>query len=59
MNRKNQYYKQDDVLSISSINELKEDDYIEISGEINNPGVYPYSKNLNLSDLIIIAGIKK
>lgn len=48
--------KQDDVLSISSINELKEDDYIEISGEINNPGVYPYSKNLNLSDLIIIAG---
>ena len=43
-------------MSISSINELKEDDYIEISGEINNPGVYPYSKNLNLSDLIIIAG---
>ena len=50
------FLKQDDVLSISSLNDLKEDDYVEISGEINNPGVYPYSTNLKLSDLLIIAG---
>ena len=50
------FLKQDDVLSISSLNDLKEDDYVEITGEINNPGVYPYSTNLKLSDLLIIAG---
>ena len=48
--------KQDDVVSISSINDLREDRYLEISGEINNPGIYPYSQNIKLNDLIIIAG---
>ena len=48
--------KEDDVVSISSINDLREDRYLEISGEINNPGIYPYSQNIKLNDLIIIAG---
>ena len=50
------FLKQDDVVSISSINDLREDRYLEISGEINNPGIYPYSQNIKLNDLIIIAG---
>ena len=29
---------------------------LEISGEVNKPGIYPYSNNLSLSDLIIFAG---
>ena len=46
----------DDVLNIISINDLKDDNYVEISGEVNKPGVYPFSKNLNLEDIILLAG---
>ncbi len=48
--------QKDDVLNIMSINDLKDDNYIEISGEVNKPGVYPFSKNLNLEDIILLAG---
>jgi protein involved in polysaccharide export with SLBB domain len=48
--------KEEDVLNVLSINDLSEDNYIEISGEINNPGVYPYSENISVSDLILLAG---
>ena len=50
------FLEKDDVLNIISINDLKDDNYIEISGEINKPGVYPFSKNLNLEDIILLAG---
>ena len=50
------FLQKDDVLNIMSINDLKDDNYIEISGEVNKPGVYPFSKNLNLEDIILIAG---
>jgi len=46
----------DDVLNILSINDLKDDNYIEISGEISKPGIYPYSNNLTLNDLVLLAG---
>ena len=46
----------DDILNILSINDLKDDNYIEISGEISKPGIYPYSNNLTLNDLILLAG---
>ncbi|MDC3077465.1 SLBB domain-containing protein [Flavobacteriales bacterium] len=48
--------QQDDVVLISSINDLREDQYLEISGEVNMPGIFPYSSNLSLNDLIILAG---
>ena len=48
--------QQDDVVLISSINDLREDEYLEISGEVNMPGIFPYSSNLSLNDLIILAG---
>jgi protein involved in polysaccharide export with SLBB domain len=48
--------KEEDVLNVLSLNDLSEDNYIEISGEINNPGVYPYSENISVSDLILLAG---
>ncbi len=50
------FLEKDDILNIISINDLKDDNYIEISGEINKPGVYPFSKNLNLEDFILLAG---
>tara|TARA_B100001059_G_scaffold235416_1_gene280931 strand:+ start:6202 stop:8748 length:2547 start_codon:yes stop_codon:yes gene_type:complete len=48
--------QQDDVILISSVNDLREDEYLEISGEVNMPGIFPYSSNLSLNDLIILAG---
>ncbi len=48
--------KEEDIVLINSINDLREDKYLEISGEVNNPGVFPYSENLSLNDLIILAG---
>ena len=50
------YLQKDDILNILSVNDLKDDSYIEISGEINKPGVYPFSVNLDLDDLILLAG---
>jgi len=50
------FLNKDDVLNILSINDLKDDNYIEISGEISKPGIYPYSNNLTLNDLILLAG---
>ncbi len=50
------FLEKDDILNIISVNDLKDENYIEISGEINKPGVYPFSKNLNLEDIILLAG---
>ena len=48
--------QEEDVLNILSINDLSEESYIEISGQVNNPGIFPFSKNISLSDLILLAG---
>ncbi|MDA7566643.1 SLBB domain-containing protein [Flavobacteriaceae bacterium] len=48
--------QEEDVLNILSINDLSEESYIEISGQVNNPGIFPFSKNITLSDLILLAG---
>ncbi|MCA1746110.1 MAG: SLBB domain-containing protein, partial [Bacteroidales bacterium] len=46
----------DDVVSISSIFDLREEYFIELSGEVNSPGVFPYMENSTLEDLIVMAG---
>jgi len=56
MNNPSFIFKEEDVLNILSLNDLSEDNYIEISGEINNPGIFPYSENISLHDLILLAG---
>ena len=56
MNNPSFILKEEDILNILSLNDLSEDSYVEISGEINNPGVFPYSENLSVSDLILLAG---
>ena len=47
--------KEEDIVNVLSINDLSEESYIEISGEVNSPGIFPYSKNLSLSDMILLA----
>jgi protein involved in polysaccharide export with SLBB domain len=56
MNNPSFLLKEEDILNILSLNDLSEDNYVEIMGEINNPGVFPYSENLSVSDLILLAG---
>ena len=50
------YLNEEDVLKVLSINDLSEDSYIEISGEVNKPGIFPYSENISLYDFILLAG---
>ena len=35
---------------------LSEENYIEISGQVNNPGIFPFSKNITLSDFRVLVG---
>ena len=56
MNNPSFILKEEDILNILSLNDLSEDSYVEISGEINNPGVFPFSKKISLNDLILLAG---
>ena len=46
----------EDVLTIFSVNDLSEEKFVEISGEVINPGVYPFSEKLGVDELILLAG---
>jgi protein involved in polysaccharide export with SLBB domain len=48
--------KREDVVRISSIYDLQEEFYVQINGEVKNPGTYPFSKNMTVEELIILAG---
>ncbi|UKJ08223.1 SLBB domain-containing protein [Solitalea lacus] len=48
--------KREDVVTISSKFDLKENYTYSIQGEVQNPGIYPYSENAKIADLIILAG---
>ena len=56
MNSSNFKLQQEDILNILSINDLREEKYIEISGEVNNPGIFTFSENISLQDIILLAG---
>lgn len=46
----------EDVISISSIFELKEEFKVNIDGEVREPGVFNYADKMTLEELIIKAG---
>jgi protein involved in polysaccharide export with SLBB domain len=48
--------KKEDVVTVYSILEFKEEYKVTIDGEIKKPDVYDYQENLTLNDLIIVAG---
>ena len=48
--------EEEDIVNILSLNDLREEKYIEISGEVNSPGIFPYSQNISLQDIILLAG---
>jgi len=47
--------QKEDVLTISSKNEIKQEDYVEVAGAVNEPGIYAYSKGMKLQELILKA----
>lgn len=48
--------QKNDILYISSITDLKEEETVSIHGEVMNPGEYRFSDNATIEDLIIQAG---
>nr|WP_152527442.1 SLBB domain-containing protein [Indibacter alkaliphilus] len=48
--------KREDVVRIASIYDLNEEFYVQINGEVKNPGTYPYSRNMSVEELILMAG---
>ncbi|OAQ38807.1 capsule biosynthesis protein [Pedobacter psychrophilus] len=48
--------KREDVISISSIFDLREEYKVTINGEVRLPGEFPFSENMSLEELIIKSG---
>jgi protein involved in polysaccharide export with SLBB domain len=48
--------QKEDIITVYSILDFKEDYKITIDGEIKKPGVYDYHDNLTLNDLLVQAG---
>jgi protein involved in polysaccharide export with SLBB domain len=48
--------RKEDIVTVYSILDFKEDYKITIDGEIKRPGVYEYHDNLTLNDLLVQAG---
>lgn len=48
--------KREDIVTVYSILDFKEEYKIKIDGEIKKPGEYPYYENLSLNDLLVQAG---
>lgn len=48
--------QKNDSIHIPSVFDIKENSYVVIHGQVAHPGVYPYTDNIRLQDLIIQAG---
>jgi protein involved in polysaccharide export with SLBB domain len=48
--------QREDVISISSIFDLKEEYFVQIEGEVIQPGKFNYSEGMTLEDVILQAG---
>lgn len=48
--------QREDVVRIASIYDIKNEQYVQILGEVIRPGIYPYSASMKVEELIILAG---
>lgn len=46
----------EDVITILSKRGLLEENYVSVNGEVNIPGVIPYSVSITLNDIILLSG---
>jgi protein involved in polysaccharide export with SLBB domain len=48
--------RREDVIRIASIYDINNEEYVQILGEVKRPGTYPYSAEMKVEDLIVMAG---
>ncbi|PZX58490.1 protein involved in polysaccharide export with SLBB domain [Algoriphagus ratkowskyi] len=48
--------RREDVIRIASIYDINNEQYVQILGEVKRPGTYPYSAEMKVEDLIVMAG---
>lgn len=48
--------RKEDVLFIPSVHDMRGEETLEISGEVNFPGIYEYAENTTLEDFVLQAG---
>ncbi len=48
--------QREDVVAISSIEDMREERVVEIEGEVLKPGIFAYREGLTLADIVTIAG---
>ncbi|WP_174238258.1 SLBB domain-containing protein [Cyclobacterium xiamenense] len=48
--------QREDVLHIASIYDIREEYFVKISGEVNNPGSFPFGENMTVADLVMRSG---
>ncbi|EIM78392.1 soluble ligand binding domain-containing protein [Nitritalea halalkaliphila LW7] len=48
--------RREDVLFVRSIFDLQEEVFVQISGEVNRPGPFPFRRNMTVGELILRAG---
>ncbi len=48
--------QREDHIKVNSIYDLKEEFYVEISGEVGKEGIYTFFNNMTVQDLIVLSG---
>lgn len=48
--------RKEDVLFIPSVNDMRGEETLKISGEVNYPGIYEFAENTSLEDFVLQAG---
>lgn len=48
--------KREDVIRIASIYDIQNERYVQVLGEVKNPGAYPYSESMKVEELLVMAG---
>lgn len=48
--------RREDVVTIFSTNDLKEESFIEVIGEVNEPGLIDFSQGTTVEDILLLAG---
>lgn len=48
------YLQKEDSVVISSVLDMKEDDYVYLSGEVVSPNKYPFAEGMTLKDLLLL-----
>ncbi|KOF03992.1 hypothetical protein OB69_03030 [Roseivirga seohaensis subsp. aquiponti] len=48
--------QREDVVQIFSIYDLKEESYVEVSGEVNSGGIFRFSDRMTIEDVLVMAG---